>query len=233
MTDTDNTNLATKHKDFFESSYKYGGLISCVLDPEKEFHGERVIDVLGAKDTASALQRYIKDNLEVVLTYDILGHPPKNDFLGAHFIRGYFQKITEDTIIFKGPKGRTALGVELEGSAYDITPRNLIDVISVRMYNKMYPHICSMAKEYDFSILYGPSMGVVTGQDAMDAFMSLSQNTPSMIADRKVGYTIPVRLDKILTIPKDEKIDIKVDKSEFSKDIRVDGYRGSGTGTGW
>jgi len=174
------------------------------------------------------LQTYKDQGLEVLLVYSRLCKPTKEDLVGAHFIMGKLFDVSDKHITFDGPDGLTPLGVKYNGSPFDITSNNTIMVVPV---NEIIPNVNHKLQQYKFSTMYDVKMDeVIEAHDPFEGFMLLANTVQSLIADRRIGYTTPVKLEKILNIYKEPEYSIKVDKSEFSKDMKV---VKSGTGTGY
>jgi hypothetical protein len=174
------------------------------------------------------LQTYKDQDLEVLLVYSRLCKPIKEDLVGAHFIMGKLFDVSDKHITFDGPDGITSLGVKYNGSPFDITSNNTIMVVPV---NEIIPDVNHKLQQYKFSTMYDVKMDeVIEAHDPLEGFMLLANTVQSLIADRRIGYTTPVKLEKILNIFEELEYSIKVDKSEFSQDIKV---AKSGTGTGY
>jgi len=171
------------------------------------------------------LSMYKDKGLEVLLLYSRIGRPISNDLVGAHFIMGKLLSVAGDNITFDGPKSHTPSGVEYDGSPFDITQYNTIMVIPVR--DIKHP-TSGKLHHYQFTTMYDVKMlELGVGVNPLDGFMCLVSTVQSLISDRKMGYTMPVKLESIDNILKDEPMSINVDKSEFSNIIHV-----AGTGTG-
>jgi len=176
------------------------------------------------------LQEYKNSGLEILLVYSRLGKLIPNDLVGAHFIMGKLLNVTNGHIIFDGPNGITAQGVIYPGSPYEITKDNAILAVPIKdiELNMLEAELF----QYQFNTMYDVKLGEpILAPNSLIGCIILANNNTFMMAERSRGYTTPVRLEKIITMPREKKISLNVERSnsEISRLMKVN-KSCSGTG---